>query len=218
MSCSAKLGQGVLGVWAAAALVSCGGTTFEPASALELRATVVDSQSATDGKLVVAVQFYQQGELVQVGGDVVVSCNDQKLEWNGLAYGARLNPAAVGQSLAVAHERQGVRTRALIQVPPRPVITSPVAGAQVQRAQTLQVLYQAGSGTSVQVSVAGPAASRQSAEQPDNGTASVEALAVGAGVGTITLVRKVEGVVAGTGFASARYTYTIDAQQAVTWQ
>lgn len=208
---------GRVAAWAlAAAWAGCAGTSLEPAAGLEARVTVLDAADATDGMVAVAVQFLEAGQLVQVTAQVV--CDEVALRWNGLAYGARVQRAEAGMALTVAHERDGQRTSLRVAVPARPVVTAPLAGAELGRAPATQVTYQAGSGASMRLTAIGPAGSAQSAALPDDGMASVESLGVGAGAGALVLAREVRREVTGTGFAAASTTYTIDTRVPVVWR
>lgn len=204
----------VAGLGALAA--GCAGTSLEPAGNLEARVTVVDAEDAADGKVAVAVQFLEAGQLVQV--TAAVSCDEVPLRWNGLAYGARVARASAGMALTVAHERDGARTSLRVAVPPRPVVTAPTSGAELSRASATQVTYQAGGGASVRLTAIGPAGSAQSAALPDDGMASVESLGVGAGTGALVLSRELRRDLTSTGFAAASTAYTIDTLVPVVWR
>lgn len=200
----------------AAGWAGCAGTSLEPAAGLEARVTVLDAEDSIDGKVAVAVQFFELAQLVQVTAEV--TCDEAPLRWNGLAYGARVARVDQGKALTVLHELDGARTSLRVAVPARPVVTGPMAGAELGRAPATPVTYQAGDGASVRLTAIGSAGSAQSAALPDDGMASVESLGVGAGAGALVLAREVRREVTGTGFAAASTTYTIDTRVPVVWR
>lgn len=190
------------------------------AADLEVTASFIDvDEGAADDKLPVVVQFFQRGAFVQLAGGTAIDCDGVALTWNGLGYAERVPRVAAGGAYVVSHQRDGELARMTVPALPRPVITSPAQGATATRSATFAIAYPSGGGVArVRPAVSGPAGSQAGEEQPDTGTAIVDASAVGAGDGTVTLTRMVEGSVDGTGFAGAKFVYTIDKEHRVVWQ
>jgi hypothetical protein len=194
-------------------------TVDEPAGNLEVKAAFIDvDESPSDGKQPVIVQLFRGGAFVQLAGTAMVEANGVPLTWNGIGYAERVPLVPPGGAYTISHRRGATVTRMNVTVPPRPVITTPAAGATVARSPTFVITYPPGGGTSVRPGVAGPATSRSGAAQPDDGTATIDASDVGTGPGSVSLVRDVEGTVSGTGFAAARFVYTTGKRQPVVWQ
>lgn len=208
---------GTVGVGAAACTPTP--TVEEPASALDVTATFLDvDEQPADNKVPVVVQFFKGGTFVQLGEKTTVKCNDTPLDFDGLGYAARVPIVAPGGMYTILHTRDGMQTRMIVTVPARPVITNPDAGSMQFRSQAFQIAYEPGNGKSIRPGVSGPGGSLTGAEMPDNGTATIDASGVGAGMGTVSITRDLEGTVAGTGFASAKFTYSTSHAQRVNWQ
>lgn len=194
-------------------------TVDEPAAALEMRATFIDvDETPSDGKQPVVVQFFRAGKFVQLARSASITCNNVPLPWNGLGYAERVPLVAPGSVYTVAHVRGNVTTQMTIAVPPRPAITTPAPGATATRSATFSIIYPPGGGTSVRPGASGPTGSLSGGAQPDNGTATIDASGVGAGAGTVSLTRDLEGTVSSTGFAGAKFIYTTGHRQRVVWQ
>lgn len=193
--------------------------TGDPPENLEIQARFVDSDGSSDGKVVVAVQFFQKGKLVELTSGATIRCNDTELAHTSLAYGGRVDAVAPGGTYQVSHQLpDGELTTLKVPAPPRPQITSPVAGAQLAR-NSEQVIVFATGGGAVMATAVGPAGTAMGTLTPDaRGMTSVNPSAVGAGNGSLILTRELEGGVDGTGFASASFIYSIEKKLPVVWQ
>jgi hypothetical protein len=191
----------------------------EPAASLEVKAAFIDvDETPSDGKQPVIVQLFRGGTLVQLAGTATVECNGVPLTWNGLGYAERVPLVPPGGTYTIVHRRGAVTTRMVVMVPPRPVIATPAPGATVARSSMFVIIYPPAGGTSVRPGVAGPATSRSGEAQPDDGDATIDASDVGTGAGSVSLVRDFEGTLSGTGFAAARFVYSIGKRHPVEWQ
>jgi hypothetical protein len=191
----------------------------EPASNLEAKASFIDTdETPSDGKQPVVVQFFKGGKFVQLSGNAAIACNGVPLTWNGLGYAERVPLVPPGGTYTITHARAAVTTTMNVTVPPRPTITTPASGANATRSAAFEIVYPPGGGTSVRPGAHGPAGGLTGASQPDDGTATVDASGTGAGAGTVSLVRDLEGAVGGTGFSAARFTYATGKSQPVVWQ
>lgn len=211
--------------WALALLLmlcsSCTNTSFtgDPPENLEIQAHFVDSEEPTDGKILVAVQFFQKAKFVDLTSGATIRCNGTELTHTPLGYTGRVTAVAAGGTYEVAHELSGERTLLRVTAPARPVITSPVAGAQLSRTAELVIQFTAGGGSSVQAMAIGPAGSVMGESTPDRaGMTKVTATTVGAGNGSLVLTREIEGGVDGTGFAGASFVYAVEKRLPVVWQ
>lgn len=193
--------------------------TGDPPENLEIQARFVDSDGSSDGKIVVAVQFFQQDKLVELTSGATIRCNDTELAHTSLGYGGRVDAVAPGGTYAVTHQLpDGEVTTLRVPVPQRPQITAPTAGAQLARTNDQVIVFASGGG-SVTATAVGPAGSATGQVTPDaSGMASVNPSTVGAGNGSLILTRELQGGVDGTGFASASFIYSIEKKLPVVWQ
>lgn len=211
--------------WALAPLLilcsSCGNTTFtgDPPENLEIQARFVDSEEPTDGKIVVAVQFFQKGKFVDLTSGATIRCNGTELVHTAIGYNGRVTAVAAGGTYEVAHELGGERTLLRVTAPARPVITAPAPGAQLSRTAEQVIQFTAGEGSTVRATAIGPAGSVMGEPAQDRGgLAKVTAATVGAGNGSLVLTREIEAGVDGTGFALASFVYSVDKRLPVVWQ
>lgn len=194
-------------------------------SALDARITVVDPEpNPSDGKVVITVQFFSNGQFVQPAG-AVVTANGTALPFNGgVGYVDRVPMVAAGGTYTIVHAAGGTSTTiAAVTAPQRPVITSPSAGAFLPRT-TATIVYVAGTGTHVSGRAAGTRAGSGSVsvtanDQPDNGTyGPLAATGFDAGAGHVSLTRVLVSSPASSGFNSVQVTYNVGNRVAVTWQ
>lgn len=188
------------------------------ADQLEIEATFTDQENTTDAKQPVAVQFFENGKLVQLRNGATIRCNGVELAQTGLAFAGRVPQEASGSSYKITHELDGETATFAIAVPARPTITSPSSGAQLPRTAAQTVTFPAVSGSMIRLSASGTAGTATGTWIADGGSATVDASALGAGTGTLALMRQMEGAVANTGFAKARFTYAIEKSLTVVWQ
>ena len=199
---------------------SCGNTTFtgDPPENLEIQARFIDVDMPSDGKIAVAVQFFQKGKFVDLTSGATIRCNGTELVHTQLGYSGRVT-AAVAGTYEVAHELEGERTVLKATAPARPVITSPAANAQLARTAEQVIQFTADGGGTVRATAIGPSGSVMGEPtQASSGMTKVLASAVGAGNGSLVLTREIEVGVDGTGFAAASYLYSIDKRLPVVWQ
>lgn len=199
-------------------LAACVSTTESPAQSLAVKITIVDAAVSADGKVPLVVQFLEDDTLVELADGVTAACNTVPLTWNGLGYVGRVPQVAVGSPYEVSHVREGVTSKALVTAVPRPVITSPAAQELLPRSAALPVTFIAGGAARVRISATGPTDTVRGEPQADNGTGKLDARSLGAGAGTLSLTRELEGKLSGTGFAAATFAYSVETQIAVVWQ
>jgi hypothetical protein len=193
-----------------------------PASALDVTISVIDgTPTPTDGKVIVAAQFSSAGKVVQLGSAATVTCNGVPLVWNGLlgAHAQRVPLVAVGGAYTVSHVRAGVTTTTTLVVPARPVILSPATGATVTRSASLTITYAPGSGTNIRGSAGDGATGLSGNQQPDNGTyTGLDVTSLKVGAGTVGLTRELTATLTGSGYHSAKTSYTTGAADTpVSW-
>jgi hypothetical protein len=193
-----------------------------PASNVDVKISVLDvAEVPSDGKVIVVMQFFQNGKVVQMGSNVALSCNGVALTWNGLVVGhaERIPLQPVGGTYACRFSRGGVNTDANVTVPPRPVFAAPtIAGATLARSSSFTIHYVAGTGTSVRGD-ASDATNSKNNSQPDDGTHDgLDVSGFSPGPGTLSITRTLEGTLTGTGFLSARTQYDTNKQINITWQ
>lgn len=194
-------------------------------SALDARVNVVDAEpNPSDNKVVITVQFYSSGQFVQPAG-AVITANGTVLSFSGgIGYVERVPMVAAGGTYTIVHAVGGTSTTiAAVTAPPRPVITSPSAGAVLPRTSAT-IAYVAGTGTNVSGRAAGTRAGSGSVsvtanDQPDNGTYGPLATnGFDAGAGHVSLTRVLVLSPASSGFNSVQLTYNVGNRVAVTWQ
>ncbi len=213
----------LLGAW----LAGCSGCQSPgvvdvPASNIDVKISVLDiAEVPSDGKVIVVMQFFQGGTVVQVSSNVALTCNGVALTWNALLSGhaERVPIQPVGGTYVCQYSRGGVNTTASVTVPPRPVFVTPtIAGATLARNNNFTIHYAAGTGTSVRGDASdGPNSKNNS--QPDDGTHDgLDVSGFSAGPGTLSVTRVLEGTLTGTGFLSAKTHYDTNKQINITWQ
>jgi hypothetical protein len=192
-----------------------------PASSVDVKISVLDIEEVpSDGKVIVVMQFFQGGSVVQMSAGIAVSCNGVPLTWNGLLGGhaERIPIQPVGGAYACSFVRGIVTTTANVTVPPRPVFVSPtVAGAALVRSTSFTIHYMAGTGSSVRGDASDGTNSKNNS-QPDDGTFdNLDISGFNAGPGTISITRTIEGTLPGSGFLSAKSHYDTNKRVAITW-
>lgn len=191
------------------------------AGALDVKAVVLDVPNSSDGKNIVVMQFSSGGSPVRFAGSETVSCNGVALPRNDLLFGyaERVPVVPVGGTYHFVYNRNGVQTPVDLVVPPRVVFTSPTAGATVPRSNNFTITYVADGGTGVNASGSGPAGNlNRNVFLPDNGTyTGMDTSSFGTGPGTLSLQRRLEGPINGTGFHSATRRYETTTTINVTW-
>jgi hypothetical protein len=190
-----------------------------PASQLSLEPSIIDSDPMpSDGMLPVVVQFFHGNEFVQLANTAVM-CNGVTLPWGGLGYAARVPVPAAGSSMVFTHMRGGTTTMATIKVPPRPVITSPAAGAMLPRTTNLAIGYVPSSSAGVRPDASDSMVAINGAMQSETGTAYLDVSMLHAGAGAVSVARRFVSLPTATGFQGVVVTYTISSPDtAVTWQ
>jgi hypothetical protein len=221
--------SGIVGVTLAVSFLwaGCSGcqsppTVNVPASNLDVNFAVSDvTETPSDGKVIVVMQFLQNGSLVQPGSGATASCNGVALTYNALFSGnaGRVPLLPTGGVYAFSYTMSGVSTNVSITAPPRPVFSPPtVAGAALTRTNNFTIFYVAGTGTSV-MGDASDGTHSQNNTQPDNGTfVGLDVSGFNAGAGTLSIQRALQNPISGTGFHSATEKYFINKSVAVTWQ
>ena len=193
-----------------------------PASDLDVNLAVSDvTETPSDGKAVVVMQFLQNGSLVQLASNATATCNGVALTYNGLLSGhaGRVPLVPTGGVYPFTHSRAGVNTNVNITVPPRPVFSPPtVAGATITRTSSLTIQYVAGTGTAV-FGGASDGTHSLNNTQPDNGTfVGLDVSGFNAGPGTLSIQRELQIPISGTGFHSVTEKFFITKTASVTWQ
>jgi hypothetical protein len=192
-----------------------------PASNVDVKISVLDiAEVPSDGKVIVVMQFFQNGNVVEMSSNISLSCNGTALSWNGLLAGhaERIPIQPVGGTYSCIFSRGGVNTIANVTVPPRPVFAAPtVSGASLTRTSSFTIHYVAGTGTSVRGD-ASDATNSKNNSQPDDGTHDgLDVSGFAAGPGTLSITRTLEGILSGTGFLSAKSHYETNKQITITW-
>lgn len=213
----------VLGAW----FGGCSGcqspsTVDAPASNLDVKFNVLDiSETPSDGKVIVVVQYSQGGTAVKVASNATTSCNGVTLTYNDLLFGyaERVPQVAVGGNYNFRHSRTGVNTDVSVPVPPRPVFAAPtVAGSTLARTNNFTIHYVAGTGTSIRGNASDPTNSKNNT-QPDDGTHDgLDVSGFNAGTGTLGITRVLENPISGTGFLSAAKKFETNKTINITWQ
>lgn len=212
-------GPALVAAMAAALCASCvAKNSVASADQLEIKATFTDVESSSDGKQPVAVQFFEVGEYVNLRNGATIRCNGIELAQTSLGFIGRIPLMASGDTYKITHDLDGDVATLQVTVPARPAITSPAPGAQLPRTVAQTITFTAVSGSMVRSGAAGPGGTSAGTWQPDSGMVTVDATAVGAGTGTISVMRQLEGTVAGSGFAKAQFSYSIEKSLTVVWQ
>lgn len=194
----------------------------EPASNLTVKITVIDiDPTPADSEVAMIVQFFSGGRYVQLASNATVSCNGVNLPLGGLGYSERVPLVAPGGMYRFVHSRNGVNTQVNVTVPPRPVVTSPTAGATVPISNNMTITYVADGGTGMSAGAGDGSTgiSSGSAVPPDNGTfTGFNVSALHPGPGSVSITREFVFSVPGTGFSAAEVTYRCtSASVNVTW-
>ncbi len=210
----------------AACLAGCSGCQAPsvidaPASNVDVLISVLDiDEMPSDGKVIVVMQFFQNGKVVQMASNIALSCNGTALTWNALLVGhaERVPIQPVGGTYSCLFTRGGVNTTANVSVPPRPVFAAPtISGAQLTRTSSFTIHYIAGTGTSVRGN-ASDATNSKNNSQPDDGTHdALDVSGFTAGPGTLSITRTLEGALSGTGFLSAKTQYETNKKITIAW-
>ncbi len=192
-----------------------------PASALDVKISVLDiAEAPSDGKVIVVMQFFQGSSTVELASTITVKCNGVVLPWNGLMFGhaERIPIQPFGGTYTCTFTRGGVTTTANVTVPARPIFSSPtLSGALLARSTTFSIHYIPGGGTSVRGG-ANDASNAANNSQPDDGIHDgLDVSAFVPGPGTLSITRTLEGALSGTGFASAKTKYDTNTTIAITW-
>ncbi len=196
-------------------------TVDEPASALAVKLTVIDTDATpSDGKVPVVMQFFFDGKYVKLAGNASVSCNGVTLTDHGIGFAERVPILPPGGAYTFQHSRGGVNTTVSIAVPPRPVITSPTAGASVARTSNLTINYVAGGGSGIRGSAGDASTGKSGAVQPDNGTyTGLDVSTFQVGAGRVGITREFENTHSGgSGFSSVESKYSSGSSVNVNWQ
>lgn len=197
-------------------------TVSAPASGLDVTLAISDiTENPSDGKVLIVMQFLQNGNVVQLASDAATSCNGVALTYNGLLNGnaGRVPLVAAGGTYVFSHVRSGVTTNVTITVPPRPVFSPPtVDGATLARTNNFTIHYVAGSGVAV-FGGAGDGTHNVNNSQADNGMfVGLDVSGFNAGPGSLTIQRELQNSVSGTGFHSATERFYITKAASITWQ
>jgi len=196
-------------------------TVDAPASTVEVKISVLDiAEVPSDGKVIVVMQFFQNGNIVQMSSNIALSCNGTPLSWNGLLGGhaERVPIQPVGGTYACRFSRGGVITTANVTVPPRPVFSLPtVSGALLSRTSSFTIHYVPGSGTSVRGNASDATNSKNDSQADDGTHDGLDVSGFAAGPGMLSITRTLEGVLTGTGFLSATNHYETNKQITITW-
>jgi hypothetical protein len=191
------------------------------AANLDVKVSVIDLPGASDNTNIVVMQFRSGGKSVKFAGGETVTCNGINLTLNELLFGyaERIPIVAVGGTYHFVYTRAGVPTTVDLVVPQRVVFTSPTNGATVARNNNMTINYVADGGSGVNASGSGPSGNlNRNVFQADNGTyTGLDSTSFGAGAGEISLERKFEGSIGGTGFHSAEKQYSSWSKINVTW-
>jgi hypothetical protein len=211
----------VLGAWAGCLDSSLGDVTSVnlPANQLQIEPQIVDADAApADGKVPVVVQFFHASDYVKLASGSV-SANGVPLPWGSTGYAARIPIVPPGGSILFAYTRAGTTTQFTYPVPPRPVVTSPVANDAVLRSLNLMITYVSSSSFGVRPLAADSGFGVTGGEQSDTGTAFLDVSGLRPGSGSVGVTRRLVSTPPDNGFQSAAVTYDITSLPTpVIWQ
>jgi hypothetical protein len=203
------LGTTIIGLAALVVATSCEAPVATDTSpgALDVKLIVLDLEpTPSDGKVIVGIQFFSSGNVVQVGTGVA-NCDGVNLTPNALlgnAYAERVPLRSPGQAYHFAYKHGSTTTTVDVPAPTRPTITSPSPNQPVARTATVSVTYPPGGGAAVIVGTSTTNGYTEHGEQQDNGTYSnVDMTAQPAGAGSVKLKRIFRSTFSGTAFKSA---------------
>jgi len=193
-----------------------------PGSSLAVKITINDlTATPSDGRVPVIMQFLTNGSPVQLADNATVTANRDVLTWNGdvSGYAGRVAPINRVYYWDFKHTRNGVKSEVLVdmQLPYRPVILSPTAGARVTRSSNLPVTYVPGGGIGVRCYADDGSTTLAGTVQPDNGTCSLDVLSFHNGPGSVSVTRELARTPTNWGFQSVTVDHTIGARETVTW-
>jgi hypothetical protein len=168
------------------------------------------------------MQFTYNGKAVKFAGNETVTCNGISLVLNELlfAYAANVPAVAVGGTYTFVYTQSGTPTTIIVTAPAPPQFVSPVQGATVNRGSNLTITYAPDGGTGIDVGASdGSTGIRMNIFLPDNGTyTGLNTSSLKPSPGTLSLIRRYENTLAGSGFRSAKTQYDKDSVISVTWQ
>jgi hypothetical protein len=195
-------------------------TVDKPASELDVKAHVVDTEeNPSDGKVAVVMQFFFDGKYVKLAGNAAMTCNGVTLTDNGLGYAARVPQQPVGGTYTFQHSRGGVNTTAAVTVPARPVFSPPtVQGATITRTANFTIFYVPDNGKAVRGRASDGTNSVNNSQDDDGTHEGLDVSGFNAGPGSLGLTREYEDPIGGTGFHSAERNYSSGKSIDITWQ
>lgn len=211
---------GVLGIFFLLAACKPADTVDKPASDLDVKAHVVDTEeNPSDGKVAVVMQFFFDGKYVKLAGNAAMACNGVTLTDNGLGYAVRVPQQPVGGTYTFQHSRGGVNTTAAVTVPARPVFSPPtVGGATITRTTNLTIFYVPDNGKAVRGRASDGTNSVNNSQDDDGTHEGLDVSGFNAGPGSLGLTREYEEPIGGTGFHSVEKNYSSGKSIDVTWQ
>lgn len=209
-------------------MVGCSPQSCTPATptdtspgSLDVRVAVVDvDETPSDGKVIVVMQFLQNGHAVEFNTGETVHCNGVAMPFNGLFFGyaERVPIQAVGGMYQFVYTRQAMNTTVDVTVPSRPAIQSPAAGAMVMRTANFSFTYAPGGGSSIRGGARSGNATKDLAGQPDNGMLGpVDITSLAAGPGAVFITREITTTPGGSGFHTLEVKYSTSADRSVIW-
>ena len=214
--CLCVTGGGADGSW------DCGKTvvpTDSSPGAMDVKLSVEEGGEEKDGTALVSMLFNVSDGIAQFQAGETVTCNGLPLMYVPLlGYSAWVPTRAPGGAYEFVYTRQGTPTKVSMKALDRPLVTSPMRGAMLQRSNHLSITYMAAGGNDVRAEAGDGKTFTLGSSQPDTGTyTGLDVTQLKAGPGTLGLVRVVDSALQNTGFKSVETSYQVSSSMAVTW-
>ncbi len=195
-----------------------------PAADLDLKVSISDIYTPASTVLC-GVQFFQDGHLVQLGGNASISCEGSFLTLTpGIyAYMAQVPRRPSGATYSIGYWHSSGLRAAEIPSRDQPVILAPSPHSVVTRSAGFSISYTPAASAGVRGNVSDASQARGGTPdlQADNGTyTGIDTRPLNAGPGSVSITREYDGQAANPGgFKSVTYTYYISSAEVdVVWQ
>jgi hypothetical protein len=195
-----------------------------PAADLDLKVTISDTYTPA-ATVLCAVQFFQDGHLVQLGGNARTSCEGSFLTLSpGIyTYMAQVPRRPSGATYTIGYWHSSGLHATEIPSRDQPVILAPSPHSVVTRSAGFSISYTpaASAGVRGHASDASQSGGGTPDLQADSGTyTGIDTRSLNAGPGSVSITREYDGQPANPGgFKSVTYTYYISSAEVnVVWQ
>jgi hypothetical protein len=211
----------VLGAWVGCVDTANGGVTSvsAPASQLKIELAIDDSDPApADGTVPLIVKVFHGNEYVRLSS-ATLSVDGVVVPYSSTGYMARIQRVPSGSAIMLKMVESGATTQITYEVPPRPVILTPMTNEVVVRSSNTQITYVSATGQGVRALAADAGISTMGIEQSDSGMTFIDVTTLRPGAGSVRVARRYVATPTGTGFEGATITYTITSLPTpVSWQ